>query len=600
MVSPTGRYVAVFNGEIYNFQTLRRELEHHFFFRGGSDTEVLLAAVEAWGLKAAVQRFVGMFAFAVWDRAQQELYLVRDRLGIKPLYYGWVGDTLLFASELKAFRAFPDFPGEIDRGAIALLLRHNCIPAPYSIYKHVSKLLPGTILRIRSPRDRESAPIAFWSAREVAEQGAAEPFRGTTKDAIDSLDALLRDAVSLRMIADVPLGAFLSGGVDSSLVVALMQAQSDRPVKTFTIGSLDPAYDEARHAATIARHVGTDHTELCVSPADALNVVSKLPTIFDEPFADSSLIPTFLVSELARREVTVSLSGDGGDELFAGYNRYLWAERVWGAVRRGPVGLRRTASRVLKSVKPASWDWLYSRAEPILPPTLRQRMPGYKMHKLADLLGAESPEEMYQTLTSHWSEPALVVKGAREPLTAITNPAMHPALSGFAERMMYLDLITYMPDDILTKLDRASMAVSLEARLPLLDHRIVEFAARLPLSMKLQSGQNKWILRQVLYRYVPREMIERPKSGFGIPLDSWLRGPLREWAEEFLNERRLREGGFFDPAPIRKMWREHLTGKYGWQYHLWDVLMFQAWLEAQRESVSGSPSAEYVQTAAVV
>ena len=584
MVSASGRYVIAYNGEVYNFAAIRRELDAGGFspaYRGHSDTEVILAAMEAWGVEGAVRRFVGMFAFALWDRRDRVLSLVRDRLGIKPMFYGWSGGALLFGSELKALRAHPAWRGEVDRGALALLLRHNCIPAPYSIYQGVHKLPPGSILTLRSPAPDSAEPVPYWSAREVAQRGSADPFRGGDAEAIGELDALLRDAVGLRMIADVPLGAFLSGGVDSSVVVALMQAQSDRPVKTFSIGSHNRQFDEAQHARAVAEHLGTEHTELYVTPEEARSVIPSLPEMFDEPFADSSQIPTFLVSRLARQHVTVSLSGDGGDELFAGYNRHVWGERLWNRVGHIPNRARGAIGRALASRSPESWNRLYQRVEPVVPARMRQRMPGYKVHKLAEVLNARTPEALYRSLASHWKHPEQLVPGAAEPATALTDPRRAAALPGFTERMMYMDLVTYLPDDILTKVDRASMAVSLEARVPLLDHRVVEFAWRLPLSMKLRSGQGKWILRQVLDRYVPRTLIERPKMGFGIPLGEWLRGPLREWAEALLDERTLREGGFFDPAPIRRGWSEHLAGKRDAEYHLWTVLMFQAWLQEQ-------------------
>jgi asparagine synthase (glutamine-hydrolysing) len=579
MEGPGGRWWVAFNGEIFNFGALRRELEGRYSFRGHSDTEVLLAAVDAWGVQGAVGRFVGMFAFALWDRERRELHLVRDRLGIKPLFYGRMGGALLWGSELKALKAHPKFRGSVDRGALALLLRHNCIPAPYSIWQGVRKLPPGTVLTLRGPDD-EAEPRAYWSAREVAERGMAAPFAGTEAEAADALEALLRDAVGLRMIADVPLGAFLSGGIDSSTVVALMQAQSARPVKTFSIGFQDGGYDEARHAAAVAAHLGTEHTELYVTPEDALAVIPRLPSMYDEPFADSSQIPTFLVSQLARRHVTVALSGDGGDELFAGYNRHLWGKRVGRAVRRVPRPLRALGAGALTALSPRGWDRLYRGVAPVLPPSLRQRVPGDKMHKLAAVLPADGPLDLYRRLASHWKEPASVVPGATEPPTLLTRPG-GAALRGLTAQMMYWDLTTYLPDDILTKVDRASMAVGLEARVPLLDHRVVEFAWTVPLHMKLRDGQGKWLLRQVLYRHVPQSLVERPKMGFGIPLDAWLRGPLRGWAEDLLDEGRLRREGFLDPVPVRRLWAEHLSGRGGWQYHLWDVLMFQAWLAEQ-------------------
>jgi asparagine synthase (glutamine-hydrolysing) len=555
------------------------ELEGQYPFRGHSDTEVLLASVEAWGLENALRRFVGMFAFALWDRDRRELHLVRDRLGIKPLYYGCMGGRLLFGSELRALRAHPAFRGTVDRGALALLLRHNCIPAPYSIWHGIRKLTPGSVLTLRTPADQVE-PRPFWSAREVAECGMAAPFRGTEAEAVDALEALLRDAVGLRMIADVPLGAFLSGGVDSSTVVALMQAQSGRPVKTFSIGFQEDTHDEARHASLVAHHLGTEHTEMVVTHEDALAVISRLPVLYDEPFADSSQIPTFLVSALARKYVTVALSGDGGDELFAGYNRHVWGRRVGGAVRWVPRWIRRAGAEMLARISPAEWDRVYGSMVPALPGLWAQSMFGEKVHKMAAVLGADGPTDLYRQLVSHWTEPASVVRGTSEPPTVLTG--LHgPALADPAAQMMYWDMVSYLPDDILTKVDRASMAVGLEARVPLLDHRVVEFAWTIPMSMKLRDGQSKWLLRQVLYRHIPRHLVERPKMGFAIPLGEWLRGPLREWAEDLLDERRLREEGFFDPATISRAWAEHLSGRRNWQHHLWDVLIFQGWLAEQ-------------------
>jgi asparagine synthase (glutamine-hydrolysing) len=580
MVSASGRYVIIFNGEVYNFAVVRAELEkigHQF--RGGSDTEVLLAAVEEWGLLSAITRFVGMFGFAIWDREERALHLVRDRLGIKPLYYGWQGGTFLFGSELKALAAHPAFHAEIDRDSLALYMRHGYVPAPYAIYRDIHKLPPGTILTLRSQDDAESTPEPFWSAREVVEAGHGHPFTGSESEAVAALDALLRDSVALRMIADVPLGAFLSGGIDSSTVVALMQSQSARPVKTFTIGFHEAGYDEAAHAAAVATHLGTDHTSLYVTPEEARTVIPRLPTMFDEPFADSSQLPTVLVSQLARRHVTVSLSGDGGDELFGGYNRYFWGRSIWRRVGWAPTAARAVGSRALTVLSPGGWDRQFARLHPLLPAGLRQRTPGDKLHKLAGVLAVDNPEELYRGLVSQWNRPQDVVVGANEPLTAITDRSRWAALPDFTQRMMFLDLISYLPDDILAKVDRASMAVSLEARVPLIDHRVVAFAASIPLSMKIRNGQGKWLLRQVLDQYVPRELIERPKMGFGVPIDTWLRGPLREWAEELLDERRLQAEGFLYPAPIRQKWQEHLSGSRNWQYPLWTVLQFQAWRE---------------------
>lgn len=579
MHSASGRYVIVFNGEIYNFVELRQELKslgHHF--RGHSDTEVMLASFSQWGLNQAVQRFNGMFAFALWDRQEQVLYLGRDRLGEKPLYYGCIDQTFFFGSELKALKAHPRFQAEINRDALALFFRHNCIPAPYSIYQGIYKLPPGTVLTWKE--DGNLTPVPYWSAKEVAELGVAQPFVGSESEAVARLEALLQEAVSLRMVADVPLGAFLSGGIDSSTVVALMQAQSSQPVKTFSIGFYEEAYNEAKDAKAVAEYLGCDHTELYVTPEDAIAVIPKLPTLYDEPFSDSSQIPTFLVSQLAKQHVTVSLSGDGGDELFGGYNRYFWGRSIWGKIGWMPQNLRQVAAYALTSLSPQTWNQLFTGFGAVLPPVLRQRNPGDKLHKLAEILAVDSPDTMYKGLVSHCKEPESLVLGSLEPSTTLTDRKKWARLPDFTQRMMFLDTVTYLPDDILTKVDRASMGVSLEARVPLLDHRLVEFAWQLPLDMKIRNEQGKWLLRQVLYKYVPQKLIERPKMGFGIPIDDWLRGPLRDWAEALLDEKRLREEGFFDPQPIREQWTEHLSGERNWQYYLWDVLMFQAWLAA--------------------
>lgn len=565
MPSASGRYVIAFNGEVYNFAELRKELEARGdCFRGGSDTEVMLAAIEAWGLEAATQRFVGMFAIALWDRQERQLALVRDRLGKKPLYYGWAGQSLLFGSEPKALRAHADCGAAVDRGALTLFLRHGFVPAPYSIYQGMRQLPPGHILRLTSPAAAQTAvPQPYWSLREVAERGARAPFAGSDQEATDRLEALLREAIRLRMVADVPLGAFLSGGVDSSVVVALMQAQSPRPVRTFSIGFAESQYDEAQYAKAVAQHLGAEHTELYVTPEHARDVIPRLPEIYDEPFADISQIPTFLLAQMARRHVTVSLSGDGGDELFAGYARYAETERYWQKLSRIPRALRGVIGGGMKAVGQGS------------------RL-GRLLARRADVLGMKTPEEFYLRNSSQWKAPAEVVLGGSEPPTVFTDPARWPAGGGFTERMQFLDASSYLSDDIFTKVDRASMAVSLEARVPLTDHRVVEFGWSLPRHLKVREDRTKWILRAVLERYVPRPLIERPKMGFGVPMGAWLRGPLRDWAETLLAERRLRDEGYFRPAPIRERWRAHLSGESEGEYYLWNVLMFQAWLDKWR------------------
>jgi asparagine synthase (glutamine-hydrolysing) len=579
MASASERFVIAYNGELYNFQELREELEQlGHRFRGHSDTEVLLATIDQWGVHAALTRLNGMFAFALWDRERRCLHLVRDRVGEKPLYYGWVRRAFVFASELKAIRTHPEFSADVDPHALALFLRHSYVPAPYSIYRGIAKLAPGSILTLDQQAlgaGQTPEPAPFWSAREAAEAGLRDPFRGSEADAVEQLDDLLRDAVRRRMVADVPLGAFLSGGVDSSTVVAMMQAHSSRPVKTFSIGFHEAGYDEAAHARAVARHLGTDHTELYVTADQALAVIPRLPALYDEPFADSSQIPTLLVSELARRHVTVSLSGDGGDELFGGYNRYLLGRKIWDTIGWMPGPLRTAIGRGLTLLSPETWSALLGRVRGF--PRVTQ--PGDKLHKLAEILDAPDADSLYLGLVSHWRQPAQVVEGATELPSSLTSRWPGTSVSDFTARMMYLDLVTYLPDDILVKLDRASMGVSLEARVPMLDHRVIELAWRLPLSMKVAGDTGKLVLRRVLDRYVPRPLIDRPKMGFGVPIDAWLRGPLREWAESLLDERRLGKEGFFRPEPIRARWREHLSGRRNWQYLLWDVLMFQAWLD---------------------
>ncbi|MHB8412429.1 MAG: asparagine synthase (glutamine-hydrolyzing) [Candidatus Acidiferrales bacterium] len=593
MISESGRYVISYNGEIYNFLELRRKLEHEagskLSLRGSSDTEVMLACIERWGIEESLKEWNGMFAFALWDRKENALFLARDRFGEKPLYYARMGRSFLFASELKALRAHPDFSGEIDRDALALYLRYNCIPAPWTIFRGVCKLPPGTWTRVTRDAHENPRAIPYWSLRETVERSRANPFRGTGEEAAAQLESLLRDAVKIRMLADVPVGVFLSGGIDSSLVAALMQAEGSRPVRSFSIGISESAYDESGNARDVASHLGTEHCEFRVTPAEALETIPQLASVYDEPFADSSQIPTLLLAKLTRRFVTVGLSGDGGDEMFGGYNRHVWSGRLATAIRMTPVFSRRLAGAAVRRVATESWDRWFKWLRPVLPPKLRHRVPGSKLHKLADVLAAPDPASAYQWLVSHWRNPSEVVLGTG-PSTRDFSES--PKGLNYAEKMMFFDAKTYLPDDILVKVDRATMAASLEARVPYLDPRVVEFAWRLSFASKVRGGQGKIPLRQILYRHVPRDLVDRPKFGFGIPLDSWLRGPLREWAEALLNEKRLRNEGYFDPRPIRRMWTDHLAAQGAWQYHLWDILMFNEWLEKSgHAAASAEPTA---------
>lgn len=618
MRSRCARYTLVYNGEIYNHLELREALDRRDAalpgmtaredchapaglamtgrgWRGHSDTETLLAGFEHWGVEATLQRAVGMFALALWDRAERRLYLARDRLGEKPLYYGWAGGAFVFGSELKALRAYPGFANPVSREALRQYFRFLYVPAPLSIYEGVYKLPPGCLLTLTSEglergADFGSAPLSgfgggvespgretggislrpYWSLKDAVATGA-EARITDEGEALDALEGALREAVRLQSLADVPLGAFLSGGVDSSTIVALMQQQASRPVQTFTVGFEEAGFDESAHARAVARHLGTDHSELFVTAAEARAVIPRLPEMYDEPFADASQIPTHLVCRAARQQVTVALSGDAGDELFGGYNRYFWGPRIWNRVGRLPYAVRQAMAAALQFGAPSTWDRLLGRAGVV--------RPGEKLHKLGRALrGARSLDDLYWNLVSEWEDPAgLVVEGsgAIPNQSANTIPNLHPV-----ERMMFHDAMTYLPDDILCKVDRAAMSVSLETRVPFLDHRVVELAWRLPLSMKVRGNEGKWALRQILYRHVPRELIERPKAGFALPLGQWLRGPLREWAEELLDAGRLQREGYLRPGPIRAAWREHLSGRYDRTPRLWSVLMFQSWLEA--------------------
>lgn len=592
-VSADGQWVLVFNGEIYNHAALRAELAATSGDRawaGHSDTETILACFQSWGVKAALERTVGMFAFALWDRSARRLYLARDRFGEKPLYYGWTRSGFVFGSELSALRTYPGFDNPIDRDVLSLYMQYACVPAPYAIYKHIYKLEPGCVMSLSlqdataPPSQALAAPARhasvemerYWSVVDVARQGLADPIQDEG-DAIRELQRALTEAVGLQSIADVPLGAFLSGGVDSSAIVALMQAHSSRRVRTFTIGFNEAGFNEAEQAKAVAHHLGTDHTELYVSSQQALDVIPSLPRLYSEPFADSSQIPTHLVSRMARQHVTVALSGDGGDELFGGYTRYFWGPRVWKKLRWLSPRQRRALGGMIGRVPAAAWDAL-GKAVPGRPVA----RVGDKAHKLAyRLTRMRDPDDLYRMLVTTWPADAGVVPGARPLQTPLDRAtATAHGVGNLEHRMMLWDSLTYLPDDILHKVDRASMGVSLESRAPFLDHRVAALAWRLPLRMKIRDGQGKWLLRELLYRYVPKALIERPKMGFGVPIDVWLRGPLRDWAEHLLSESALRSAGYLEPAPIRQKWQEHLSGTRSWQHELWTVLMFQAWLEA--------------------
>jgi asparagine synthase (glutamine-hydrolysing) len=576
MISASGRYVVSFNGEIYNFPALAEELKRHGArFRGHSDTEVMLAAFDMWGVEAALQKLNGMFAFALWDRAERELHLVRDRLGKKPLYLGWAGGALLFASELKAFHAHPAFAPEVNRDALTLYMRYAYVPAPFSIYRNVWQLPPGSravIGAATAPGSDLAASFApYWHQPRVVEAARG----GRLKDeaeALQKLETLLDDCVRERMISDVPLGAFLSGGIDSSLIAALMQKYAQRPVRTFSIGFRETGFDEAGNARAVAKHLGTEHQEMYVGADDALSVIPRLPEIYDEPFADSSQIPTFLLSAFTRGQVTVALSGDGGDEMFGGYLRHYVAPELWRRIGWMPQGVRRRVGGAMLKVSAERWQRLVPQQPQI----------GERLHKVAELIQLGSPQQMYRHLVGQWQEPERVVIGGREPVVPLVDPGWQPQGLSFAERMMYGDALAYLSGDVLAKVDRASMAVALEVRAPLLDPRVFEFAWGLPQEMKIRGGSGKWILRRLLARHMPENLFERPKQGFAVPVGEWLRGPLREWAEELLDEKRLEAEGYLDAAEIRAAWAAHLSGKGRQAHKLWTALMFQSWRERWR------------------
>jgi asparagine synthase (glutamine-hydrolysing) len=573
MTSSAGRYVIAFNGEIYNFLSIRRDLENlGIRFRGRSDTEVMLASIEHWGLNQSLQKFNGMFAFALWDRQERTIHFARDRLGKKPLYIGWAGSTLVFGSELKALRAHPDCKPALNSDALTLYMRYACVPAPLTIYKNIASLPPGHRISLKldalSPgSDLAPDMVPFWDIAETLQQSRLRIFKGDDDLAIQNFETLLAECIKDRMISDVPLGAFLSGGIDSSAVVALMQSQSPRPVKTYTIGFHAAGFDEAGFAKTIAAYLGTDHHELYVSGQDALNMIPQLSSIYDEPFADISAIPTILVSQFARRDVTVALSGDGGDEMLGGYNRHIRGPMLWSKMRLLPAPLRALLCRAITSLPPESWD----RLVPFLPKG------GIRIHKAAAALQLNNPDALYDHFISRWHNPSDMVKNGHEPLIPLTDTAKHPENLSFAETMMFRDTLSYLPNDILVKVDRASMFASLEARAPLLDRRIYEYVWTLPEHFKIRNGQGKWLLRQVLAKHVPPKLFERPKQGFAMPVAEWLRGSLLDWAENLLDEKSMRADDILNIAEIQKIWNLHKQGKGNNAEKLWSILMFQSW-----------------------
>ncbi len=571
MISESGRFSLIFNGEIYNHLSLRNELGNKCW-KGHSDTETILSCIEYWGFKKTISKLKGMFSIALWDCLEKKLLLARDRVGEKPLYYGIFKNSFVFSSELKSFKCFPKFNPDVNRDSLSLYLRYSYIPVPFTIYNNVFKMVPGTILEVRD--DFSVSEHSYWEPLDVVGSGEKNIYQGTYESAVTELEGLISESIRAQTISDVPFGAFLSGGVDSSLIVALMQKQLSTPVKTFTIGFHNEAYNEAEHAKAIAEYLGTDHTELYLNDDDAMQVIKDLATIYDEPFADSSQIPTYLVSKMAKEHVTVVLSGDGGDELFAGYNRHKLAHTQWPKLAKCPLFIRSLTSKLIKMHSPETLNNVNS----LLPSTKRMRLIGDKLHKAADSMVVKDHKELYLSLVSQWTNPDKIVINSTEPDSLALNNNLSSDLSP-TEYMMALDMITYMSDDILTKVDRASMATSLETRVPLLDHSIIEYAWSLPLDYKLRDGVTKSPLRDILYKHLPRELIERPKMGFGIPLDSWLRGGLRSWASGLLSPDRLRSEGYFKESEVTRIWNEHLSESFNHTQKLWCILMFQAWID---------------------
>jgi asparagine synthase (glutamine-hydrolysing) len=581
MTSACGRYHIVFNGEIYNHLQLRTALPGEAW-RGRSDTETLLACFAHWGVERTLKQLVGMFALALFDSRERRLVLARDRFGEKPLYCGYAGASFVFASELSALHAAPGFDATIDRGTLALYMRHSCVPAPYSIYKSIRKLPTGSWMELTEQHITARATPAtglYWSAADAAISGAREPLKIDDVEAVDELERIVSEAVRGQMISDVPLGAFLSGGVDSSTIVAIMQRQSARPVRTFCIGFCDNRYDESLFARRVAAHVGTDHTEMIVGARELLETVPQMMHVYDEPFADSSQLPTLLVAQLARGHVKVALSGDAGDELFAGYRQYFLGPRLWSYLSLAPGTMRRALARTLRALSSTQVGRLVGGVQPLTPSRLRFALAGDTLYKAADVLECSDQEEIYRRLVSYWWRQDLVLGSShRDSL----REASWLQLPDSLQQMMLHDAMTYLPDDILVKVDRAAMAVSLETRIPLLDHRVFEFVWRLPVHMKVRGGRGKWLLRKLLYRHVPKALVDRPKMGFAVPLAAWLRGPLRDWAEDLLHEPRMRQQGYIDAAVVRSRWQQHLNGTRNWHHELWNVLMFQLWLASTR------------------